>query len=165
MFKPKRTAFRTFLAVSIAATLTTSLAVAGDSGTTTGVASFQARGDIKDFKSGVVVWTGTFAGASLADSGRGPLHNAGWDCTGESILSEGTVLRSGGFCLVADAAGDTINVVWERTNVPGPFDDAKTRGTYVSGTGKFHGIEGYYTFACLKGGLVCGITGGKYRIP
>ena len=49
--------------------------------------------------------------------------------------------------------------------MPGPFDDAKTRGTYVSGTGKFRAIQGYYTFACVKGGLVCDITGGEFRVP
>ncbi|MBL8533866.1 MAG: hypothetical protein JNL33_08425 [Betaproteobacteria bacterium] len=165
MFQSKSAMAQLLALTSVASSLMTSPAVAGESGVTTGVASFHARGEMRDFKSGVAVWTGTFVGTSLSDMKRGPLHAVGWECTGESVLSEGNVLRSGGFCLLTDPQGDTVNVMWERTNVPGPFDDAKTRGTYVSGTGKFHGIQGHYTFACVKGGVVCAITGGDYRIP
>ncbi len=78
-------------------------------------------------------------GASMTEGRKGPLHNSGWDCTGESIISEGKVYQSDGFCLVTDPDGDTINLVWERTNNPGGPAEAKTKGTYLSGTGKYTG--------------------------
>jgi hypothetical protein len=138
---------------------------AAEQGTTSGVASFQARGDAKNHKPAVTVWNGTFVGVSITEAGRGPLHNSGWDCTGEAVIQDGGVHRSGGFCLVTDPEGDTINLLWERTNVPGPVPDPKTKGTYLSGTGKYSGIQGSYTFACRQNGAVCVITGGNYKIP
>ena len=68
-------------------------------------------------------------------------------------------------CVVTDADGDVINLVWEQTHVPAPTGVAKTKGTYLSGTGKYEGIQGYYTFSCKLGGIVCNITAGDYRIP
>lgn len=140
---------------------------AAGQGTTTGVASFQGKGDAKEHKPGVVVWTGGFVGVSVADGRRGPLHNSGWECTGEVVIQEGNAYRADGFCLVTDPDGDTINLLWERTNVPGPAAEPKTKGTYLSGTGKYAGIQGHYTFACrLAGDLaLCNITGGEYKIP
>ena len=138
---------------------------AGEQGTTTGVASFQAKGEAKNYKPGVTVWDGTFVGVSVTDARKGPLHGSGWDCTGEVVIQEGNTYRAGGFCLVTDPDGDTINLLWERTNVPGPVADLKTKGTYLSGTGKYTGIQGYYTFLCHAGGVVCNITTGEYRIP
>lgn len=140
-------------------------AVAAESGTTTGAASFNAKGDVKNYKPGVMLWSGTFVGVSITESKKGPLHNSGWDCTGESAIQDGNVFRSGGFCLVTDPDGDTINLLWERTDVPGLPADAKTKGIYLSGTGKYNGIKGYYTFACRQGGLSCSITTGEYKIP
>lgn len=131
---------------------------------TTGMASFQARGNLKTHASGVAVWSGTFVGASVTDSRHGPLHNAGWDCTGETVIKGSQALRSGGFCVVTDADGDAIDVIWERTDVPASLAEPRTRGTYVSGTGKFSGIEGYYTLSCRQSGLTCTITAGEYRI-
>ena len=141
------------------------LTYAAEQGTTMGVASFQAKGQAKDLKPGVTVWTGSFSGVSVMDARKGPLHNAGWDCTGEVVIQDGNVYNSGGFCLVTDADGDTINLLWERTDVPGPAADGKTKGTYLSGTGKYSGIQGHYTFSCRQGGVVCGVTGGEYKIP
>ncbi len=65
---------------------------AAEQGTTTGVASFQAKGEAKNHKPGVTIWTGTFLGVSVMDARKGPLHNAGWDCTGEVVLQDGNSL-------------------------------------------------------------------------
>ena len=140
---------------------------AAGQGTTTGVASFQAKGDVKEYKPGVVVWVGSFVGVSVVDGRKGPLHNAGWECTGETAIQDGNVFRSGGFCVVTDPDGDTINLLWERTNVPGQAAEPKTKGTYLSGTGKYTGIQGNYTFACRFAGALalCNVTGGEYRTP
>ena len=140
---------------------------AAGQGTTTGVAAFQAKGDVKEYKPGVVVWVGSFVGVSMAEGRKGPLHNSGWECTGETAIQEGKVYRSGGFCLVTDPEGDTINLLWERTDVPGGAAEAKTKGTYLSGTGKYTGIQGHYTFSCRLNGAManCSITGGEYKLP
>ena len=140
-------------------------AFAGEQGTTTGMASFNPRGEAKNYKPGVTVWDGTFVGISITDARKGPLHNSGWDCTGEAVFQDGNVYRANGFCLVTDPDGDTINLLWERTNVPGAPPEPKTKGTYLSGTGKYTGIQGYYTFACRQGGTICSITSGEYKIP
>lgn len=141
------------------------LTYAAEQGATTGVASFQAKGEAKNHKPGITVWTGSFSGVSVMDARKGPLHNAGWDCTGEVVIQDGKSYSAGGFCLVTDPDGDTINLLWERTDVPGPAADAKTKGTYLSGTGKYSGIQGHYTFSCRLGGVVCSVTGGEYKIP
>lgn len=136
-------------------------------GTTIGVATFQAKGEVKEYKPGVVVWSGNFVGVSVADSRRGPLHNSGWECTGESVLQEGKAYKSGGFCLVTDPDGDAINLLWERMDVPGAASPGNNKGTYLSGTGKYAGIQGHYTITCrLIGALaICNLTGGEYKIP
>jgi hypothetical protein len=140
---------------------------AAGQGSTTGVASFYAKGEAKEYKPGLIVWGGNFVGVSMVEGRKGPLHNSGWDCTGETAIQDGKVQRSGGFCLVTDQDGDTINLLWERTDVPGGTVDGKTKGTYLSGTGKYSGIQGSYTFACrLQGAMAsCNITGGEYKIP
>jgi len=140
---------------------------AADQGTTTGVASFHAKGEVKEYKPGVVVWAGNFVGASMTNSRKGPIHNAGWDCTGETTISDGKVYQSDGFCLVTDQDGDTINLVWERINNPGGPAEAKTIPMYLSGTGKYMGIQGHYTFTCQLSGAManCSITGGEYKVP
>jgi len=140
---------------------------AAGQGTTTGVASFYAKGEAKEYKPGLIVWGGGFVGVSIADGRKGPLHNSGWECTGETAIQDGKVLRSGGFCLVTDQDGDSINLLWERTDVPGGTVDGKTKGTYLSGTGKYTGIQGFYTFSCrLQGAMAaCNITSGEYKMP
>ena len=138
---------------------------AADQGTTSGIATFNAKGEVKNYKPDVVVWSGTFVGVSVTDSRKGPLHNSSWDCTGENVIQAGNSHIADGFCLITDPDGDTINLIWARTNVPGPVGEPKTKGTYVSGTGKYTGIQGYYTFACKQGGTICTITSGEYKIP
>src|SRR5262249_5189198 len=108
--------------VSVLAALslsTTGVSYAAGQGTTIGTAAFQAKGEVKEHKPGLVVWDGTFVGVSVTDAKNGPLHNAAWECTGESVLQDGQAYRSGGFCLVSDKDGDTINLLWERQDVPG----------------------------------------------
>ena len=140
---------------------------AAEQGKTTGVAAFHAQGAVTEYEPGVGVWLGKFVGVSKTDSGSGPLHNAGWDCTGESVFQEGTLYQADGFCIVTDQGGNTINLIWEQTHVPAALGSAKTKGTYLSGTGKYAGINGYYTFSCqLSGAMsICDITSGEYALP
>ncbi len=123
-------------------------AYAAEQGATTGVASFHAKGEAKNYKCGVTVWDGTFVGVSVTDARKGPLQNSGWDCTGEVVMQDGNSYSANGFCLVTDPDGDTINLRWVRTNVPGPVAEPKTKGTYLAGTGKYSNIQGYYI--CLS---------------
>ena len=155
------------LFVAIFGVLVGATSHAADQGTTTGIASFHAKGEVKEYKPSVVVWAGSFVGASMTNARKGPLHNAGWDCTGETTISDGKVYQSGGFCLVTDQDGDTINLVWERINNPGEPAEAKTKGTYLSGTGKYMGVQGYYTLTCQLSGAManCSITSGEYKVP
>lgn len=140
---------------------------AGGQGTTVGIATFQAKGDAKEYKPGVLVWSGTFVGVSVTEAKSGPLHNAGWECTGESVLQDGQAYKSGGFCLVTDSDGDTINLLWDRQDVPGTAAVGNNKGTYLSGTGKYKGIQGHYKITCrLMGALaLCNLNGGDYKIP
>ncbi|MBI3989427.1 MAG: hypothetical protein HY347_07395 [candidate division NC10 bacterium] len=140
-----------------------------EQGTTTGIASFYSTGKAKEYAPDFVVWTGTYTGASYTDAKKGPLHFGAWDCTGEVIIQKGMALSAGGFCAVTDPDGDKINLRWERTNIPGAVLDAKTKGTYLSGTGKYVGIQGEYRFSCTlfpnSDHAICQIMGGEYRIP
>lgn len=138
---------------------------AADQGTTTGLAAFAAKGEAKSHKPGLTLWNGTFLGVSITDAKRGPLHGAAWDCTGEVVIQDGVSQKASGFCLVTDPDGDAINLLWERTDLPGPIATPKTKGTYLSGTGKYAGIKGYYTFSCRLDGTLCTITSGEYRTP
>jgi hypothetical protein len=140
---------------------------AGGQGTTKGTAAFQAKGEVKEYKPGILIWAGNFVGVSLVEAGTGPLHNAGWECSGETVLQDAKAYRAGGFCVVTDPEGDTINLVWERQDVPGAASEGNNKGTYLSGTGKYAGIQGHYTIRCrLSGAMaICGLTGGEYRIP
>ena len=142
-------------------------AQSADRGTTTGIASFHAKGEVREYTPGVVVWASRFIGVSMSDGGKGLLHNSGWECSGETTIHEGMVHQSDGFCIVTDQGGDTVNLVWEQTHVPAQAGVAKTKGTYLSGTGKYAGIQGYYTFLChLHGAMAnCKITAGEYRLP
>ncbi len=144
-----------------------SAAHAAGQGTTTGVASFHSKGEVTEHAPDVVVWVGQFVGASMTDGRKGALHNSGWDCTGETTIHEGKVYQSDGFCVVTDPEGDVINLVWEQTHVPAATGAAKTKGTYLSGTGKYAGIQGYYTFSCQLSGAManCNITTGEYKLP
>jgi len=79
------------LFVAIVGVFAGAIAQAADQGSTTGVASFHAKGEVKEYKPGVVVWAGSFVGVSMTNARKGPLHNAGWDCTGETTISDGKV--------------------------------------------------------------------------
>lgn len=136
-------------------------------GPATGFSMFKTQGELKEHKPGVQVWTGGYVGSSVTDARKGPLHNAGWECSGQSVFQDGKALREGGQCVLTDADGDTVNALWERSNIGGAVGDLKTRGTYLSGTGKFVGIQGGYTLACRPSGSLapCDITSGDYKLP
>jgi hypothetical protein len=139
------------------------------SGKPRGVATFYGIGKVQEFAPDVAVWTGTFPGESVSDAGQGVLHFGAWDCTGEVVYRGGKISYGGGFCAVADKDGDKINVRWqvdEPNANPGKF---KTKGTYLSGSGKYSGIQGEYNFICEAIGttshFICPIVGGEYRLP
>jgi hypothetical protein len=136
-----------------------------EQGTTAGLVYFSAKGEAKNYKPALTLWNGTFLGVSITDERKGPLHSSAWDCTGEVVIQDGKSHSANGFCLVTDPDGDTINLLWVRTDVPGGLAEPKTKGTYLSGTGKYSGIQGYYTFGCKLNGTLCNITGGEYKIP
>ena len=85
----------------------------------------------------------------------------------EQALQGGTTNWAGGFCVVTDGDGDTVNLHWQSTKgYPGA--DIDTRGDYYSGTGKYEGITGHYTFHCeIQAGthFFCSVTGGEYSVP
>ena len=136
-------------------------------GTTIGIATFLAKGDAKEYKPGLMIWNGNFVGTSVMDSRSGPLHNAGWDCTGEVVIQDGKAYKAAGFCLVTDPDGDSINLLWDRQDVPGNAAIGNNIGTYLSGTGKYNGIRGQYKITCKTLGALatCTLNGGEYKVP
>lgn len=143
-----------------------SVAHAVEQGVATGVVTFNGfKGEASEHKPGLTVWSGTFLGASVTEARKGPMHGAGWQCTGEVVTQDSKVYKADGFCLITDPDGDTINLLWVRTDVPGPASELKTRGTYLFGTGKYAGIQGHYTFTCRVGGVLCDVTANEYKLP
>ncbi len=130
-----------------------------------GAVSFSGhRGDVREYKPATSVWTGTFIGVSLMKSGGGPLHNAGWECTGEVVSTSDTMYRAAGFCVVTDRDGDTVQCLWERTDVPGSGDEMKAKGTYLLGTGKYAGIRGTFSLACRAATSACDIVSNQFEL-
>ena len=139
---------------------------ADHNGNAIGMATFHGKGDAQEFAPDFIVWNGEFWGESVTDSESGPLHRGTWYCTGEQVLQGGTTVWAGGFCVVTDGDGDTVNLHWQSTKgYPGA--DIDTRGDYYSGTGKYAGITGNYLFHCesvAASHFFCSITGGKYNV-
>ena len=141
-------------------------AQAAGQGTTAGMATFQGKGDVKEYKPGVVVWTGGFVGTSVTDARKGPLHNSGWECTGETVLRTATHF--------AQAASASHRSRW-RHHQPAVGTDQRPRSScraedqgYVSIRDReVHGNSGQLCFACRFAGALalCTITGGEYKIP
>jgi hypothetical protein len=155
-----------WMAVTLASISMVSAAQAGEQGTTTGMVSFNAfKGDATNHKPGLSVWRGTFLGVGISDTRKGILHASAWECDAEVVSQDGTVQKADGFCHITDPDGDTINLIFERTDLPGGTEELKTKGTYLSGTGKYTGIKGNYTFSCKLRGEICTATGGEYKIP
>jgi hypothetical protein len=165
----KKSLSMSVILTAIAAVGLGSAVQAAEQGTTTGMATFHAQGDIQEFAPDMVVWNGEFWGQSVTDAKAGPLHFGAWYCTGEQAFRDGETLYGDGFCTVTDRDGDTINLRWEVTRANPDTGGNDTRGTYYSGTGKYAGIEGYYTFECqptVAGSHdFCTISGGEYTIP
>jgi hypothetical protein len=141
-------------------------AQAGEQISPTGTIAFGGfKGDARTYKPGGSVWYGTFVGVSVSAQGKGLFHGSHWDCDAELVNKDGTQYKGDGFCRITDPDGDTVDLLWARTDLPGGTTELKTRGTYFSGTGKYAGIQGYYTFSCRLGGILCTTTGGEYTIP
>ena len=144
----------TFIAVATVGVLAVAnILHAAETGTDTGgMAGFHGQGNFQEFAPDFGLWTGEFWGESTTDSGRGPMHRGGWYCTGEQAFQGGVTKWGGGFCTITDVDGADIG----------------TRGDYYSGTGKYEGITGWYTFDCDNVAIshfFCEITGGEYNIP
>lgn len=140
-------------------------AQAGEQGTTTGMVSFSGfKGETKTIKPGLTVWNGSFVGVGISDTRKGILHASSWECDAEVVSQNSTVYKADGFCHVTDPEGDTVNLIFERVDLPGGMGELKTKGTYLSGTGKYAGITGNYFFSCKsRGADLCTATGGDYR--
>ena len=134
-----------------------------------GIVSFYGSGTTQDYAPDMVVWSGKFLGQSVIGTGQGMLHYNAWDCTGEMVTRNGKVVIADGFCAVTDSDGDKINLRWEVDEpLPSPAK-FKTKGTYLSGSGKYVGIQGGYNFICQAiadtGHYVCAMVGGEYQLP
>ena len=138
-------------------------------GKPTGVATFVGIGKAQDYPPDMVVWNGTFPGQSVTDAGQGVLHYGAWECTGEQVLRSGKISFGGGFCAVTDPDGDKINLRWQVDEPNANPAKFKTKGTYLSGSGKYNGIQGGYNFVCGPIGntnhYICRIVGGEYQLP
>ena len=156
------------MVTAIAAVYLGTAVQAAEQGTTTGMATFHGQGNTEEFAPDFVVWTGEFWGESVTDAKSGLLHFGAWYCTGEMTYRGGEAQWGDGFCAVTDRDDDMVNLRWEITKTYPGSGNIDTRGTYYSGTGKYAGIEGYYTFFCqpVAGShFFCTITGGEYSIP
>lgn len=146
------------------------VADADEQGTTSaGRAFFHAQGNIQEYPPDLVLWTGEFIGHSVTDSENGALHMGAWYCTGDQAIRGGETEYADGMCAVTDPDGDKINVRWQFVGKgPSPGQE-KFRGTYISGSGKFSGIEGYYVFLAeppVAGGYIFAtMVEGEYSIP
>lgn len=149
---------------------TTSVSAA-KSGKPTGYVTFYGSGETQERAPDMLVWTGKFWGQSVTDAKEGFLHYNGWDCTGEMVYQNQKVLFGGGFCALTDPDGDKVNLRWEVDDPgssPGP-SQVKTKGIYLSGSGKYRGIQGGYNFECEliadTTHYICRIVGGEYQLP
>ena len=135
-----------------------------------GVVGFYGNGTTQEYAPDMVVWTGKFFGQSVTESGQGPLHDSAWDCTGEMVIRSGKiVVTADGFCAVTDQDGDKINLRWDTDDPQATPAKIKTKGTYLSGSGKYAGIQGSYSFMCRAvadtSHYICEMIGGDYRLP
>jgi len=142
------------------------VAQAGEQGVSQGNVAFGGfKWDTRNIKPGITILNGTWLGVSISDAKKGILHNASWSCDGEVVIADNVVLKADGYCQLTDPDGDTVSLLWERTDIPGSGNELKTKGTYFAGTGKYTGIKGNYFLACRLGGLQCSATGGDYKVP
>ncbi len=149
----------------------TSSVYAAKSGKPTGYVSFYGSGETQERAPDMLVWTGKFRGQSVTDAKEGFLLYNVWDCTGEMVYQNQKVLFGGGVCTLTDRDGDKVNLRWEvddPNSSPGP-SKVKTKGTYLSGSGKYSGIQGGYKFECEliadTTHYICRIVGGEYQLP
>ena len=155
------------LTLSVSASLS-SLQAAEQGTETGGMVGFHGVGKFQQFEPDFGLWNGEFWGESTTDSESGPMHRGAWYCTGEQAFQGGVTKWGGGYCTITDVDGDTVNLRWQATAPWGPGANIGTRGDYFSGTGKYTGITGWYTFHCENVAMshfFCSITGGEYSIP
>ena len=155
------------LTLSVSASLS-SLQAAEQGTETGGMVGFHGVGKFQQFEPDFGLWNGEFWGESTTDSEDGPMHRGAWYCTGEQAFQGGVTKWGGGYCTITDVDGDTVNLRWQATAPWGPGANIGTRGDYFSGTGKYTGITGWYTFHCENVAMshfFCSITGGEYSIP
>ncbi len=138
-------------------------------GKPTGTATFYGSGESQEYAPDVTVWNGKFWGQSVTDAAKGVLHYGAWDCIGEMAFRGGEISIGDGFCTVTDPDGDKINLRWEVDEPNANPAKFKTKGTYLSGSGKYTGIQGGYNFVCEviadTSHYICHIVGGEYHLP
>ena len=148
-------------------TASTASAQIAKSGKPRGPTGFHGEGTLRDFGDGNMGWFGEFWGIGYNDEGKGFMHDVSWWCTGQVSLSGGKSVNAGGFCTITDKDGDKINLIWQQEKVV-PAGTSYNKGTYLSGTGKYQGITGYYILegsALADRNWTTRITGGEYRLP
>jgi hypothetical protein len=162
------------LAVAFAAALAAAVFTAAPasaqmakSGQPRGMGSWHSAGTYKDLGEGQASWYGEFWGVSFGQNGTGFLHQMSWYCTGEATWSGGQVKGGGGLCTMTDADSDKVYLRWqpEKTTPAGQFYN---RGTYLHGTGKYRGIQGYYLLegrAAPDSNFIGDFVAGEYKLP
>ncbi len=142
---------------------------AAEQGTTTGRAFFHAQGSIQEYAPDLILWSGEFNGHSITNSESGVLHMGAWYCTGEQAIRGGETEYADGLCTVTDPEGDKINLRWEFIGKGPDAGQERFRGTYISGSGKYAGIQGYYVFlaepAVAGAYIFATMVEGEYSIP
>jgi len=80
-------------------------------------------------------------GATISDSGEGPLHNSSVRCVGALRVVKGNIDDESGLCVCTKPDGDQIFMTYKAaTGKVGVT--AKGTGTFVGGTGKMTGFDG-----------------------
>ena len=155
--------------LSLVVFCTLGLTTRPEAGKPTGFVTFYGSGETQKHAPDMLVWKGAFYGQGVTDSGKGLFHYSAWDCTGEMAYQSQKVSFGGGFCAVTDRDGDKVNLRWEVDEPGASAAKVKTKGTYLSGSGKYSGIQGGYNFLCEliadTTHYICRIVGGEYTAP
>ena len=99
-------------------------------------------GTAKEIADGLTHWTGVFNCGTTMDAGKGLLHRADLDCSGH-LEFQGAVYTIGyGYCNATHPGGDIVHLRWEMVTPGTGADGFTSKWTYMSGTGKYEGING-----------------------
>jgi hypothetical protein len=86
----------------------------------------------------------TYLATTINDAGSGLLHNVAGHCTSIRFTNrKNDTIDSHGYCNFKDQSGDMIYVEYT-TGAPQPSKNYTSKGTFVSGTGRYEGISGSF---------------------